>query len=72
MVFTVTQHCRQTVIDMVEEEWQGAEKRLTEGKSEPGNGELLRGRASLGSMEATVQKVGGKHSIQIFQGVGEC
>ena len=43
MVYTVTQHCRQTVIDMVEEEWQGEEKGA---------------RPSLESMEATVQRVG--------------
>ena len=49
MVYTVTQHCRQTVIDMVEEEWQGEEK---EEKGE------LRGRPSLESMETTVQRVG--------------
>ena len=44
MVYTVTQHCRQTVIDMVEEGWKGEEK-------------IERGRHSLDSMEATVQRV---------------
>lgn len=57
MVYTVTQHCRQTVIDMVEEEWQGEEKGE---KEEKGEDKKLRGRPSLDSMEATVQRVGEK------------
>ena len=65
----MTEHCRQTVIDIVEEEWQGdlhleKEENLSEvGKSEVGKSEkseigesqLQRGRPS---MEATVQRVG--------------
>ena len=68
----MTEHCRQTVIDIVEEEWQGdlhleKEENLSEvGKSEVGKSEkseigesqLQRGRPS---MEATVQRV-----IRIF------
>ena len=64
----MTAHCRQTVIDIVEEEWQGdlhleKEENLSEvGKSEVGKSEkseigesqLQRGRPS---MEATVQRV---------------
>ena len=75
VVYTVTQHCRETVIDMVEEEWQGElekeamfnenfgdienkeEERLTE-KDEIENSQMLMDRPSLGSMEATVQRVG--------------
>ena len=65
----MAEHCRQTVIDIVEEEWQGdlhleKEENLSEvGKSEVGKSEkseigesqLQRGRPS---MEATVQRVG--------------
>ena len=65
----MTEQCRQTVIDIVEEEWQGdlhleKEENLSEvGKSEIGKSEkseigesqLQRGRPS---MEATVQRVG--------------
>ena len=65
----MTEQCRQTVIDIVEEEWQGdlhleKEENLSEvGKSEVGKSEkseigesqLQRGRPS---MEATVQRVG--------------
>ena len=68
-MYTVAEHCRQTVIDIVEEEWQGdlhleKEENLSEvGKSEVGKSEkseigesqLQRGRPS---MEATVQRVG--------------
>ena len=68
-MYTVTEQCRQTVIDIVEEEWQGdlhleKEENLSEvGKSEVGKSEkseigesqLQRGRPS---MEATVQRVG--------------
>ena len=64
----MTEQCRQTVIDIVEEEWQGdlhleKEENLSEvGKSEVGKSEkseigesqLQRGRPS---MEATVQRV---------------
>ena len=67
-MYTVTEQCRQTVIDIVEEEWQGdlhleKEENLSEvGKSEVGKSEkseigesqLQRGRPS---MEATVQRV---------------
>ena len=53
----MTEHCRQTVIDIVEEEWQKEEEDLTEveHKSEIGQTQLERGRPS---MEATVQRVG--------------
>mgnify|MGYP007086978975 CR=1 FL=1 len=65
----MTEHCRQTVIDIVEEEWQGdlhleKEENLSEAgksevgeseKSEIGESQLQRGRPS---MEATVQRVG--------------
>ena len=63
----MTEHCRQTVIDIVEEEWQGdlhleKEENLSEvgkseksEKSEIGESQLQRGRPS---MEATVQRVG--------------
>jgi len=70
VVYTVTEHCRQTVIDIVEEEWQGdlhleKEENLSEagksevgksevGESEIGESQLQRGRPS---MEATVQRV---------------
>ena len=58
MVYTVTQHCRQTVIDIVEEEWQQGELEKEigkKGKSEIEESQLLRGRPS---MEATIQRVG--------------
>ena len=60
----MTEQCRQTVIDIVEEEWQGdlhleKEENLSEvgksEKSEIGESQLQRGRPS---MEATVQRVG--------------
>ena len=70
-MYTVTEQCRQTVIDIVEEEWQGdlhleKEENLSEagksevgksevGESEIGESQLQRGRPS---MEATVQRVG--------------
>ena len=73
-MYTVTEHCRQTVIDIVEEEWQGdlhleKEENLSEvGKSEVGKSEVGKSEKSeIGesqlqrgrpSMEATVQRVG--------------
>ena len=73
-MYTVTEQCRQTVIDIVEEEWQGdlhleKEENLSEvGKSEVGKSEVGKSEKSeIGesqlqrgrpSMEATVQRVG--------------
>ena len=70
----MTEQCRQTVIDIVEEEWQGdlhleKEENLSEvGKSEVGKSEVGESEKSeIGesqlqrgrpSMEATVQRVG--------------
>ena len=70
----MTEQCRQTVIDIVEEEWQGdlhleKEENLSEvGKSEVGKSEVGKSEKSeIGesqlqrgrpSMEATVQRVG--------------
>ena len=62
MVYTVTQHWRETVIEMVEEEWHHEEIKKKEEKEE-GEGEEVaasggKSESENDSMEATVQRVG--------------
>ena len=82
MVYTVTQHWRETVIEMVEEEWHHEKKEEGEEKEEKEEKEGRKvvvasgGKSELenDSMEATVQRVGDEMQCiagNVCQGVGK-